>query len=114
MEKKYSISKEGNHLLKIVLEGSFSIDDALDYTKDYNNVVKTISPKDYTLSFNCKNLKVSNPDVLNTLEECFKLYKKEGYNKIEAIIDAGQPVLSMQIKRVATQAGLSNLDIIKE
>ncbi|MNV61571.1 hypothetical protein D3C71_1540830 [compost metagenome] len=58
----------------------------------------------------CTGLNVSSPDVLPMLEQCFILYKDSGFKKVIFTIKSN-PILKMQLARVARSTKLENYEI---
>jgi spore coat polysaccharide biosynthesis protein SpsF (cytidylyltransferase family) len=48
--------------------------------------------------------------MIPTLEGCFKLYKALNFKEIKMIL--GNPILNMQVNRVAKMSGLDKFSII--
>ena len=97
-----SAKKEMN--IKIV--GNFTREQALQYIEDHNSKVSSINKTDYILRLDCKNLNVVTPDLVESLETCYALYKSSNFNKVLFEIKK-TPILKMQLSRIARKIGLS-------
>lgn len=98
--------------LNVVVEGTFSPEDAGRFIQDYNTILGGFDPKEYEIILDCRTLNVSSPDTLPMLEQCYILYKETGFKKVTFTI-AKSPVLKMQLSRVARTTKLENYEIIE-
>ena len=114
MGNKFDITKlVSDKTIHIVLNGKFEKEDGLKYIEEYNSLIKTINPSEYTLRFDCTNLAVSANESLDILGDCFKMYSEANFKKVVAIVEQKQSVLSMQFNRLARNAGLDNFEVQK-
>jgi anti-anti-sigma regulatory factor len=96
--------------LGVMVEGTFSQEDAGRFIQDYNERVSKFDPASYEIVLDCTKLNVSSPDVLPMLEQCYKMYKESGFKKVVFTI-AKNPILKMQLGRVARSTKLENYEI---
>lgn len=96
--------------LQVSVGGTFSNDDAGRFINEYNSTIATFDPKQYEIVLDCTGLNVSSPDVLPMLEQCFILYKDSGFKKVIFTIKSN-PILKMQLARVARSTKLENYEI---
>lgn len=94
------------------IEGTFSSEDGLNFISSYNKDLSTFNPKEYTISFDCTELNVSTPDVTAILEQCYIMYKKSGFKKVTFKIK-NNPILKMQLNRLAKKTGLENSEVLE-
>jgi len=94
------------------VEGTFSPEDGMKSVEAYQASVATISALDYEIEIDCTKLNVSAPDTLPILEACFKMYKNDGFKKVTLRL-AKNPILKMQLARVARGVELNNLELIE-
>lgn len=94
----------------VKVEGTFSQEDALAFINDYNKETSAIAAADYSIELDCTELNVSSPDVLPMLEQCYRMYQQTGFKHVVFKI-ARNPVLRMQLGRVARNTGLTNYEI---
>jgi hypothetical protein len=97
-----AVKKEMN----ITIIGNFSNEQALQFISDYNLKVKSINAADYTLRLDCKDLNVVTPDLVDSLEACYTLYKSSNFNKVIFEISK-TAIIKMQLSRIARKVGLS-------
>lgn len=96
-------------IISIKISGSMSVSDGMNFISQYRKIVYAITPSQYTLEFDCKDLQVSTKDSVEKLEECFKLYKQDNFKKV--VFKAGDnAILKMQLNRIGKTAGLSNYE----
>lgn len=93
-------------------KGTYTIEDAKQAIIDYQNTIKSIDPKQYTLEIDCQELNVTAPDTVPMLEKCFEMYNETGFKKIEFIVLEDSPIIKMQLGRIARKTNLSNYEII--
>lgn len=106
----YNITHDQNTMI-VKLEGKFDQDLTAQFVQAFQAEVGKIQPADTELRFLAGTFQVLGADMTDTLRGCFELYQKIGFKKI--LMDLGSnAVLSMQVKRLATAAGLKNFDII--
>lgn len=98
--------------LDVKVEGTMSAEDAGGFIEQYNKVISTFDPSEYEIVLDCTTLNVSTSDVLPMLEQCYILYKQSGFHKVVFTI-AKNPVLKMQLSRVARATKLDNYEIIE-
>jgi hypothetical protein len=102
---------QGLNTLRIELEGKFGPEIGDKYLTEFNAVVRKIQPANTDLIFKAADFQVLGSDLQDSLKQCFELYHKIGFKKIS--MDLGSNViLSMQVKRLAAAAGLTNFEII--
>lgn len=97
---------------EVQVEGSFSQQDAMSFIAEYDKEVAAFPAREYVINLDCTTLNVSTPDVLPMLEQCYLLYKQTGFAKVVFTIQKN-PILKMQLNRVARTTGLENYDIIE-
>ncbi|PAK47407.1 hypothetical protein [Paenibacillus sp. 7541] len=95
------------------VEGTFSPEDGMAAMEGYNKAISTISAPEYAIDIDCTKLNVSAPESLPLLEGCFGLYKKDGFKKVTLRISKN-PILKMQLGRVARGVQLDNCEIIEQ
>lgn len=96
--------------LNVVVEGSFSQEDAARFVTAYNDSVSKFNPKDYDIVLDCTTLNVTAPGVVPMLEQCYLMYKESGFKNVVFTI-AKNPVLKMQLGRIARTTNLANYEI---
>lgn len=96
--------------LEITVEGMMSISDATNFISSYKRQASAIPTNQYTLNFDCTKLGVSTKEATEKLNECFKLYKDSNFKKVTFVV-GNNPILKMQLHRMATSVGLNNCDI---
>jgi len=97
--------------LSVKLIGKFGNDDVGSFVQAFTNTVKLIKPAECTLTFDAKELQVSQQEMLPMLENCFGLYKSIGFKKIYMNM-GDNVVLKMQVNRIARKSGLTNCEVI--
>lgn len=100
-----------NKTVDMVVSGTFEPHQADAFIKDYNMKLSAINPKEYVLQFDCRDMDLVTQENIPDLEKCFKLYSSSDFSKVIIGIKEGKPVLSMQLKRLARNVGLKNMDV---
>ncbi|MBY9078480.1 hypothetical protein KIH86_00810 [Paenibacillus sp. HN-1] len=101
---------KASQTLQVSVGGTFTSEDAGRFINEYNSTVATFDPKQYEIVLDCTGLNVSSPDVLPMLEQCYVLYKNSGFKKVIFTIKSN-PILKMQLSRVARATKLENYEI---
>ncbi|ASS68537.1 MULTISPECIES: hypothetical protein [unclassified Paenibacillus] len=99
-----------NKVFNAQVEGTFSPEDGMNSVEAYKATIATIDTSEYEIRIDCTLLNVSAPSSLPILEGCFALYKEDGFKKVSLLL-AKNPVLKMQLGRVARGVGLENCEI---
>lgn len=100
----------GRKRFDVMVGGWFTPEDAMNYIADYQKSVVTFNPKEYAISLDCHELKVSPVEMIPLLQQCMEMYKQSGFQKI--IINVGNSaIVKMQINRIAKVVGLDNVEI---
>lgn len=95
------------------VEGTFSPEDGMAAVESYGKAVSGISAPEYEIDIDCTNLNVTAPETLPLLESCFQMYKKDGFKKVTLRISKN-PILKMQLGRLARGVQLNNCDIVEQ
>lgn len=118
--KKYEFKKSIiEKTFYITVAGIFTKEDGEGYVKEYLKQIAGLNTKEYTLKFDCLNLKVTPSDVIPQLQGCFELYKQGGFKKVIGVIpstgsnDLNSGVMKMQFNRLARTTGLANFEIVE-
>ena len=96
--------------LDIVCTGIVGGNDVKDFVDSFNKAVSTITPADYILNFDTSNFSVISQDMIPGIQGCFEMYQKLHFKKIRIKLNQSNPILKMQIDRVAKIAGLDNYE----
>lgn len=94
------------------VEGSFTPKQAEDFHNDYQKRVASVDASIFKLRVNCENMDVITQDMIPALEVSFKMYKDSQFNSVEFLIHQN-PIIKMQLKRIARNVGLSNADVVE-
>lgn len=96
--------------LNIALSGSFDKPTVASFISKFNTEVKKIQPAKCQLVVEVSEMQVQPAEMQDTLKGCFQLYESAGFKKI--IMNVGNNViLAMQARRIAKDAGLSNVEV---
>lgn len=110
-EAKHTINvKNETKEIVVILEGTFNEQTTQSFVKDFNSEMGKIVPSAYEILFDASKFNVMKQEMIPMLEGCFKLYKTLNFREIKMIL--GNPILNMQVNRVARIAGLDNFSII--
>jgi len=92
--------------MNITIIGNFSNEQAQQFISDYNAKVKTINASEYILRIDCKDLNVVTPDLVESLEACYALYKSSNFKQVIFEISKAA-IIKMQLSRIARKVGLN-------
>ena len=113
-EGKYTMSvNRVKKSVDMMVSGTFTPEQANKFIADYNSKVSGINANEFVLNLDCRDLNLVPQDMVPSLEACFQLYNKTGFNKVVMGIKKGSPILKMQLSRLGRNNGLKNL-IVEE
>ncbi|SDJ78484.1 hypothetical protein [Sediminibacillus albus] len=108
---KYTINVvSSSKTIEMEVKGSFSSEDVKNFVTDYQKKVNSIDASSYTLDVDCTSMDLLTKDMVPSLENSFKMYNESGFNKVVFTIKKN-PVLKMQLNRIAKSAGLTNSEV---
>ncbi|WP_117170767.1 hypothetical protein [Paraliobacillus sediminis] len=111
--EKYSIKVDKtNKKVDMMVSGSFEPEDVELFVKDYQTKVGSITANQYTLDVDCTTMNILTKDMVPSLENSFKMYNQSGFEKVLFTIKKS-PVIKMQLKRIAKNAGLTNGEVVE-
>ena len=97
--------------MHIAIIGNFTPEQAQQFINDYNRNVASITASDFHLVLDCTDLNVVTKELIPALQDCYKLYKSSGFNKVIFRI-GNSPIVKMQLNRIAGEVGLTNVDFV--
>ncbi|WML52255.1 hypothetical protein RCG17_23175 [Neobacillus sp. PS3-12] len=103
---------QSKKVFDVTVAGSFNETDALNFINQYKTRTATIKPTEYIIDLDCTELNVTNPDVVPMLEQCYKMYRESGFSKVSFKIKKN-PILKMQLSRIARNTQLKNFEIVE-
>ncbi|GAA0455710.1 hypothetical protein [Alkalibacillus silvisoli] len=96
---------QGSKTVNLEVNGQYDPEKQAQFVQDYNNIIKQVNPVEYTLFADCSSMGVTSQEYIDRLGGALGLYKESGFSKV--VMDVGnQPVVKMQLSRVAKQVGL--------
>lgn len=112
MVKGYEIKLDQTEkTMTIAFKGSASDDDVMAFMDEYKKTLQHIKASEFTLQVDCTNMDLVPRDMIPKLESAYTMYKEAGFKKVVFQIK-DNPVLSMQLKRIAKNIGLTNSEVI--
>lgn len=96
----------------MVIRGSFTPEKTQEFVAVYQKKVASVNASDYTLRLDCLDLNVVTPAMIPDLENCYRLYDSSGFKKVLFEIKKN-PVIKMQLRRIARTTGLANAEIVE-
>ncbi|MFS0674432.1 hypothetical protein [Ornithinibacillus sp. 179-J 7C1 HS] len=99
--------------IEMTVSGTFTPEKAQQFIDDYQSKVASINASEFVLEFDCRDLDVVTKAMIPTLENCLQLYKSSGFKKVEVGISKSA-IISMQLKRLANNVGLTNFEVIQK
>lgn len=104
--KKNSVTKK----VEVAVGDRMTLVEAENFAKEFLATVASINASQYQLVIDSTNMQVLSPQLAKELEGAMLLYKQAGFSKVIVKIQ-DNVTLRMQVKRVAREAGLLNLEI---
>ena len=99
-------------VIDISVKGSFTPEQAQAFHNEYQTKVSSITAKDFTLKVDCKDMNIITQDMLPKLEVSYNMYKQSGFKEVQFVITKN-PVIKMQLSRVARNTGLNNAVVVE-
>ena len=96
----------------MVIRGTFTPEKAQEFVADYQKKVSGVNASEYTLRLDCLDLNVVTQAMIPDLENCYRLYHSSGFNKVVFEIKKN-PIIKMQLSRIARTTGLANAEIVE-
>lgn len=113
MAEKYSIKVNSNKkVIDMNVSGSFTSEDVQKFVTDYQNTVRKIEASTYNLDVDCTTMDILKQEMVPSLENSYKMYQESGFNKVIFTIKKN-PVLKMQLNRIAKNSGLNNAEVVE-
>jgi hypothetical protein len=107
---KYKIAVTPDKI-NLTLEGKFTQEEIQQFSDSFQSEMKKINPTQYTLEIDAAKFQVLPSELHDSLKGCFELYQHFGFKQV-LMHHETNVILSMQVKRIASEAGLLNFDII--
>lgn len=108
--KKYEFKRDlAGKSLKVKLRGQFNKEEGTEYIDEFKKQMNFIfNRKEYSLSLDCNEMKITASDTTEALEYCLNLYAKAGFKEVEIITkdNPSKAFLDMQFTRLGKKAGL--------
>lgn len=102
-----------NKTVDMTVSGTFTPEKAQQFISDYESKIAAINASEYVLEFDCRDLDVVTKEMIPNLESCLALYKTSGFKKVEVGIKKSA-IISMQLKRLANNVGLTNFEVVQK
>lgn len=83
-----------------------------EFVKDYQRKVSSIDAKLFDLKVDCTDMDIITQDMIPRLENSFREYKETGFKKVIFTIKKN-PIIKMQLNRVARNTGLTNAEVVE-
>ena len=99
--------------IDMTVSGTFTPEKAKQFINDYQQKVSSINASEFILEFDCRDLDVVTKEMIPDLENCLTLYKSSGFKKVEVGIKKSA-IISMQLKRLANNVGLTTFEVIQK
>ncbi|WP_251548817.1 hypothetical protein [Neobacillus muris] len=111
--EKYSIKvNTAKKAVDMNVNGTFTTEDVQNFVRDYQATVDSIEAGSFTLEVDCTNMDILTQDMVPSLENSYKMYKESGFKRVNFSIKKN-PVLKMQLTRIARNTGLTNAQVIE-
>lgn len=82
------------------------------FGKEFASTIASINAAQFQLVIDSTNMKVLTPEMATKLEGAMALYNQAGFSKILVRLQ-NNPVLKMQVSRIARKVGLTSFEIIE-
>ena len=102
----------GTKTVEMYIGGTFTPTDVQNFVGDYKEVISAITPTEFTLEIDCSFMDLLKQEMVPSLENSYKMYKESGFKKVVFKIKQN-PVLKLQLNRLARNTGLTNAEVIE-
>ncbi|MCM3440061.1 hypothetical protein AB3Z07_21430 [Metabacillus halosaccharovorans] len=102
----------GAKTVEMYIGGTFTPTDVQNFVSDYQKEVSAINAPVYTLEIDCSYMDLLKQEMIPSLENSYKMYKESGFKKVIFKIKQN-PVLKLQLNRLARNTGLTNAEVIE-
>jgi hypothetical protein len=99
-------------VVDMVIVGTWTPKQVEDFVRDYQRKVSSIDAKLFDLKVDCTDMDVITQDMIPRLENSFRMYKETGFKKVIFTIKKN-PIIKMQLNRVARNTGLTNSEVVE-
>lgn len=77
-----------------------------DFLAEYNSIVSSITPSEYDLIIDCKDMELERQEIVDKLVDIFIMYKNTGFKNVILQVKKNNNILKMQLNRVTRMSGL--------
>lgn len=99
--------------VSMTVAGKMTMNEAELFIKEYQTKIGPLNGPDFELEADATEMQLLTPEMAENLTEVMKMYKQTGFKKITATITKN-PMLKMQLSRIARNAGLTQFTIIEK
>ncbi|GEL77826.1 hypothetical protein [Tenuibacillus multivorans] len=96
--------KDNEKLFFVKVGGFFKDEEAKQFLDEYLSKYESITPSEYDLVLDCKELSVSAQDMVPVLKERLEMYASQGFNRI-FLVKMDSATGMMQLKRAGEESG---------
>ncbi|MDF2882904.1 MAG: hypothetical protein K0R54_3461 [Clostridiaceae bacterium] len=101
-------NKTNEKALVITLEGFTNLDTAESFVDLLRKEVAKVKPNEYSLIIDPSNLLPFKPEILSTLDQCYKLYMSFGFKHI-FMVNPKNLTSKMQLNRIARSSNFTGV-----
>lgn len=88
-----------------------TVAEAERFANEFQRTVAGIDASSFELHVDCTSMKVLTPELSEKLTGAMQLYRQAGFKKV-IFLTQNDPILKMQLSRVARTAGLTNAEVL--
>ncbi|GGN98468.1 hypothetical protein [Saccharibacillus kuerlensis] len=109
MTEKFNVEVDKTKKLFIATVGGFfQMSDAEGFAFQFMQAGSQIQSSEYTLVVNAHELATVKQDLLDLLEQAFKMYMTLGFKKIY-MVESKSAITSLQIRKIAEKTNFSGI-----
>lgn len=113
MSEKFEFKKDtADKKISIIVNGRIEDGFFDEFIKSYTSTVSSVNASEYTLDVDFTTVPITPQNLTDVLRDALKLYKKDNFKKINVYLSQSQIIVKMQIKRIANEIGLNNVELI--
>ena len=99
--------------IEIMAGEKVTVEEAERFAAEFQRTAASVDAASFELHVDCTSMKVVNPTLGEKLTGAMQMYRQAGFKKVVFLIQ-NDPVLKMQLSRIARTAGLTNAEVINK
>jgi len=99
--------------VEVTVGDQMSLPEAERFATEFQQTAASVDANNFELHVDCAGMKVLNQEIAGALEGAMELYLQAAFKKVIFVVQ-NDPILKMQLSRIARRAGLTNAEVINQ